>query len=155
MAAKRRATSSVRRILHPTDFSTAAGPALAKAIALAKDNGAELLIVTVLDALPPLASEMYVSRQTYDRIAAEGRTAAQRRLDRPVARARNAGVRVRSRVLEGSAHEQIVRTAKRERCDLIVMGTHGRTGLTKLLIGSVAGRVIATAPCPVVTVRAR
>ena len=155
MPAKRRRTSNVRRILHPTDFSTASGPAFAKALSLAKDNGAELLIVTVLDALPPLASEAYVSRETYDRIAAEGRAAAQRRLDRPVARARNAGVRVRSRVLEGSAHEQIVRTAKRERSDLIVMGTHGRTGLTKLLIGSVAGRVISMAPCPVVTVRAR
>src|SRR5687767_4904357 len=155
MAVKRRGTSSVRRILHPTDFSPASGPAFAKALALAKDTGAELLLVTVLDALPPLASEAYVSRETYDRIAAEGRAAAQRRLDRPVARARNAGVRVRSRVLEGTAHEQIVRTAKRERSDLIVMGTHGRTGLTKLLLGSVAGRVISMAPCPVVTVRAR
>jgi universal stress protein A len=155
MPIKRRRTASVRRILHPTDFSTASGPAFAKALALARDNGAELLIVTVLDALPPLASEMYVSSQTYDRIAAEGRAAAQRRLDRHVARARNAGVRVRSRVLEGSTHEQIVKTAKRERSDLIVMGTHGRTGLTKLLIGSVAGRVISMAPCPVVTVRSR
>jgi nucleotide-binding universal stress UspA family protein len=155
MAVKRRRTSSVRRILHPTDLSPASGPAFAKAIALAKDTGAELVIVTVLDALPPLASEAYVSRQTYDRIAAEGRAAAQRRVDRPVARARKAGVRARGLVLEGSTHEQILKAAKRERSDLIVMGTHGRTGLTKLLIGSVASRVIAMAPCPVITVRGR
>jgi nucleotide-binding universal stress UspA family protein len=155
MAIKRRRTSSIRRILYPTDFSPASGPAFAKALTLARDNGAELLVVTVLDTLPPLASEAYVSRQTYERIAAEGRTAAQRRLERPIARARNAGVRARGRVLEGSTHEQIVRSAKRERVDLIVMGTQGRTGLAKLLIGSVASRVIATAPCPVVTVRGR
>jgi nucleotide-binding universal stress UspA family protein len=155
MPAKRRQISSVRRILHPTDFSTASGPALAKALALAKDNGAELIVVSVLDALPPLASEAYVSRATYNRIAKEGRAAAQRRLDKPIARARAAGVRARGRVLEGTAHEEIVKAAKRERADLIVMGTHGRTGLTKMLIGSVASRVIAMAPCPVVTVRAR
>lgn len=155
MPVKRRRTSSVRRILHPTDLSPAAGPAFAKALALARDSGAELLLVTVLDALPPLGSQAYVSRATYDRIAAEGLAAAQRRLDRPLARARKAGVRARGRVLEGSTHEQIVKAAKRERSDLIVMGTHGRTGLTKLLIGSVASRVIATAPCPVLTVRAR
>ena|SRR5687768_8948356 len=155
MAIKHRRTSSIRRILYPTDFSPASGPAFTKALALARDNGAELLVVTVLDTLPPLASEAYVSRQTYERIAAEGRTAAQRRLERPIARARKAGVRARGRVLEGSTHEQIVRSAKRERVDLIVMGTQGRTGLAKLLIGSVASRVIATASCPVVTVRGR
>ena len=155
MPSQRRRTSGVRRILYATDFSPASGPALAKALSLAKDNGAELLVVTVLDALPPLASEAYVSRQTYDRIAAEGRTAAQRRLERPIARARNAGVRARGLVLEGSAHEEISKAARRERSDLIVMGTQGRTGLAKMLIGSVASRVIATAPCPVVTVRGR
>lgn len=155
MPIKRRRASSVRRILHPTDFSDASRPAFAKALALAKDSGAELLIVTVLEPLPPLVSEAYVSRVTYDRIAAEGRTAAQRRLDRPVARARDAGVRARGRVLEGRAHEAIIKAAKRERSDLIVMGSHGRTGLTKLLIGSVASRVISMAPCPVVTVRDR
>jgi nucleotide-binding universal stress UspA family protein len=155
MPAKGRPRSSVRRILHPTDFSPASGPAFAKALALARDSGAELLVLTVLDPLPPLASEMYVSRETYDRIAADGKAAAQRRVDRPVARARKAGLRARGRVLEGSTHEQIVKTAKRERSDLIVMGTQGRTGLAKLLIGSVASRVIATAPCPVITVRGR
>src|SRR5687767_13019264 len=155
MAVKRRGTSTVRRILHPTDFSPASGPAFAKALALAKDTGAELILVTVLDALPPLASEAYVSRQTYDRIAAEGRAAAQQRLDRPVTRARKAGVRARGLVLEGRTHEQILKAAKQQRADLIVMGTHGRTGLTKLLIGSVASRVVATARCPVVTVRGR
>jgi nucleotide-binding universal stress UspA family protein len=51
-------------------------------------------------------------------------------------------------------HEQIVRFSRARRADLIVMGTHGRSGLTKALLGSVASRVLTTARCPVVTVRA-
>jgi nucleotide-binding universal stress UspA family protein len=58
-------------------------------------------------------------------------------------------------VLEGIAHEQIARTARRQRADLIVMGTHGRTGVARFFLGSVAARVAATAPCPVLTVRGR
>jgi nucleotide-binding universal stress UspA family protein len=54
---------------------------------------------------------------------------------------------------EGVAHEQIVRLAKTKRADLVVMGTHGRSGLQKLFLGSVAGRVVIAAPCPVLTVR--
>ena len=58
-------------------------------------------------------------------------------------------------VVEGVAHEQITRAAKRLRADLIVMGTHGRTGVARFFVGSVAARVTATAPCPVLTVRGR
>jgi nucleotide-binding universal stress UspA family protein len=58
-------------------------------------------------------------------------------------------------LLEGVAHEQIARAAKRQRADLIVMGTHGRTGMARFFLGSVAARVAATAPCPVLTVRGR
>jgi nucleotide-binding universal stress UspA family protein len=55
----------------------------------------------------------------------------------------------------GDAADQIVRTCRSTKSDLIVMGTHGRRGLQKFLLGSVAGRVIAAAPCPVVTVRGK
>jgi nucleotide-binding universal stress UspA family protein len=64
-------------------------------------------------------------------------------------------VRAKSLLLEGVPHEQIARTARRQRADVVVMGTHGRTGLAKLFLGSVAGRVIAIAPCPVMTVRGK
>jgi universal stress protein A len=57
--------------------------------------------------------------------------------------------------VEGVAHEQIARIARARRCDLIVMGTHGRTGVARFFLGSVAARVAATAPCPVLTVRGR
>jgi nucleotide-binding universal stress UspA family protein len=64
-------------------------------------------------------------------------------------------VRARGLLVEGVAHEQITRAAKRLRADLIVMGTHGRTGVARFFVGSVAARVTATAPCPVLTVRGR
>jgi nucleotide-binding universal stress UspA family protein len=56
---------------------------------------------------------------------------------------------------DGVAHEQIIRTARRQKADMIVMGTHGRTGMARFFLGSVAARVTATAPCPVLTVRGR
>jgi len=58
-------------------------------------------------------------------------------------------------LLMGSPHDQIVKAAKSKKVDMIVIGTHGRTGLSKLFMGSVAGKVIALATCPVVTVRGK
>src|SRR5207245_9106636 len=83
------------------------------------------------------------------------RATAQRQLGRLVAKAKAAGVRASGTLLDvGVTHEGIVRFARAKRAGLIVMGTHGRTGLTRALLGSVAARVIATARCPVMTVRA-
>jgi nucleotide-binding universal stress UspA family protein len=71
------------------------------------------------------------------------------------ARARKAGVKAVTLLLDGVAHEQIARAAKSKKADLIVIGTHGRTGLAKFFLGSVASRVVAAAPCPVLTVRGK
>ena len=72
-----------------------------------------------------------------------------------LARARKSGIRVEAKLLEGVPAEQIVCMARRRDSDLIVIGTHGRTGLGRLLMGSVADRVLRFAPCPVLTVRGR
>jgi len=64
-------------------------------------------------------------------------------------------MRVRTLLLEGRTAEQIVRAARSKRAGMIVIGTHGRTGLTRFLLGSVAARVLAIARCPVLTVRGR
>ena len=64
-------------------------------------------------------------------------------------------MRARPLVLEGVAHDQIARTARSKRADMVVIGTHGRTGLAKFFLGSVAARVVAQATCPVLTVRGR
>jgi nucleotide-binding universal stress UspA family protein len=143
-----------RRIVHGSDFSAASRPAFRKAVDLAKANGAPLMIVHVLPVLP-LLPDAYMAASTYDQLTAAQRNQAQKQLNRLVARAKAAGARASARVLDGGvAAERIVRFARSRRADLIVMGTHGRTGLTRALLGSVAARVVALAACPVLTLHA-
>jgi nucleotide-binding universal stress UspA family protein len=147
-------TTLFRRILHPTDFSPASRSALKKAIALAKTSRAHLDIVHVLPPVP-LMPDAYLVATAYDDLQRAHRAVGRRHLDRLVARARDAGVRVGGVLVDfGITHERIVRVARRRRAGVIVMGTHGRTGLTRAVLGSVAARVIATAECPVLTVHA-
>jgi nucleotide-binding universal stress UspA family protein len=147
--------SRSRVILHPSDFSPASRPALAQAIAAAKAQRAPLLIVHVLAAVIPMAGDGYISARTYDDLVKSAQAQGQRRLNTLVAAAKKAGVQATGLLLEGAASEQIVRAARRRRAGMIVMGTHGRTGLAKLFLGSVAERVVGSAPCPVMTVRAK
>ena len=147
--------AGIRRILHATDFSSASGAAFTKAVELARANRAELLLAHVVNPVVPMAADGYVSPKVYADIAAAANSAAKKRLDALVARARKAGVRARPLVLEGVAHDQIARTARSKRADMVVIGTHGRTGLAKFFLGSVAARVVAQATCPVLTVRGR
>lgn len=147
--------SRFRRILHPTDFSRASGAAFARAVALAKADRAELLVVHVLTPALPMVGDGYVSPKVYEQMEASARAAGKKHLDRLVARAKKAGVRARGLLLEGVPHERIVRAARAQRVDLVVMGTHGRTGLARFFLGSVAERVVAMAGCPVLTVRGR
>ncbi len=144
-----------RRILHPTDFSRASGVAFAKALSLAKESRAQLTLVHVLSPVPPLVGDGYISPKTYEAIEAGARRGAQRRMAALLKRAAKAGVRARSILLAGIAYDQIARIARAKRVDLIVMGTHGRTGFSRFFMGSVAERVIPLAPCPVLTVRGR
>ncbi len=144
-----------RRIMHPTDFSTASQAAFVKALEMAKAGRGELTLVHVLSPVMPVPGDGYISPKVYDEIAASTRAWAQKQLDRRLAKAKAAGVRAKGFLLDGVPHEQIVRAAKSKRADLIVMGTHGRSGLAKLFIGSVAGRVVSSAPCPVLTVRGK
>jgi nucleotide-binding universal stress UspA family protein len=147
--------SRLRRILHPTDFSRASSAAFARAVAMAKADRAELLIVHVLAPPMPVAGEGYISPKIYEDLEASARQYAQKRLAALQARARKAGVRAKTLLLEGVADQQIIRAARSKKADLIVIGTHGRTGLAKFFLGSVASRVVAGASCPVLTVRGR
>jgi nucleotide-binding universal stress UspA family protein len=145
------------RILHPTDFSKASTPAFTRAVAEARQTRSELILVHVLAPVIPAAgaSEGYLSPSVYEQMSKSARAWAQKQLDRLLAKAKAARVRARGMLLEGVAHEQIVRAAKRQRAALIIMGTHGRTGMARFFLGSVAARVAATAACPVLTVRGR
>ena len=144
-----------RTILHPTDFSTASRAAFTHALALAREERAELVLVHVLATVMPMVGDGYVSPQTFDDLQRSMHAQAQKQLDRLLAKAKAARVRARGLLYEGVAADAIARAARAKRAKLIVMGTHGRTGLSRLFMGSVAERVIGTAPCPVLTVRGK
>ena len=98
----------------------------------------------------------HVSPKVPADLAAAGWADADERISRLAARARKQGAsRVRTLLLDGVPHERIASAARSRRADLVVIGTHGRTGLAKLFLGSVASRVVSSATCPVLTVRGR
>ncbi|HEY7650885.1 MAG TPA: universal stress protein [Methylomirabilota bacterium] len=145
----------IRRILYASDFSPASRPAFARAVALAKTDRAALTIVHVMIPVVPLVGYGYVSPALERDLTRRARAQAIKRIGALVAKAKTAGARATSLVLEGAPADRIVRAARARRADLIVMGTHGRGAMAKLFLGSVAGRVIATSLCPVLTVRGR
>ena len=145
----------IRRVMHPSDFSRASGAAFARAVDLAKANRAELIVAHVLAPIILMMGDAYVPPRVFEDLEAAARAEGKKQLNRLLAKARRAGVRARSMLLEGIAHEQIVRAARSTHADLIVIGTHGRTGIAKMFLGSVAGRVVSSTRCPVMTVRGK
>ena len=145
--------SRIRRVLHPTDLSKASSAAYRRAVDMARGNHAELLLVHVLAPADPMMADGYVSPKVYEDMVNATRAYGQKHLTTLVRKTKRAGVRVKGLLLEGVPHERIAQAARSRKADLVVIGTHGRTGLAKLFLGSVASRVLAVAPCPVLTVR--
>jgi nucleotide-binding universal stress UspA family protein len=143
--------SLFQKILVPTDFSPHAAAALRLATELAKSNDATLCLVHVYDLLPSSLPEgmTFYDAATLAHLRDElGRRLVQVRRD-----ALATGVKqVETKLLEGQPHREIVRAAEDGQAQLIVMGTHGRTGIAHVLVGSVAERVVRKSPCPVITV---
>lgn len=137
----------IRTILHPTDFSAYSTAAFELACALARDYGARLVVLhvkppaeAVFGELGPLPPEPPEARQAlYDELC--------------TVRPTDARIPVEHRLLEGGVVEGILEGAQAAGCDLIVLGTHGRTGVGRLLLGSVAEAVMRRAPCPVLTIK--
>ena len=145
------------KILSATDFSEDSSLALSYAEELARRFNSELIVLHVDQPLPPvmvspdMGPVMDVGAMT--RIAEEQRLLAQKELDKIINRMRDSGLKARSLLKVGSPFLEVIRTAQSEGAELIVMGTHGRTGLAHVLMGSVAERVVQKAPCPVLTIR--
>lgn len=142
------------KILCATDFSEPGQAAEEHALELARALGAELVYVHV-SAETMLYGEAAFAVGDVQRVYDAQRRWAQDTLAARVAAAVKAGVAARSILRVGAPFEQIVGTAAEERADMLVLGTHGRTGLDRLLMGSVAERVVRLSPCPVLTVRPR
>ena len=143
---------AVRTILHPTDFSDCSRYAFWLACALARDYGARLIVLHVAEwpALGSAGGEGVVAPMPPPDPEALRASAHQQleRLEVP-----QANVRAERRLEQGDAVSEILRVAQEARADLIVLGTHGRTGLGRLLMGSVAEQVVRRAACPVLTVK--
>jgi len=136
-----------RKILFPTDFSTLSDAALPHATTLAQESGATLLIVHVEE--PPTA---YGTGEMYYGIPDPDNNALNTMLSNVVPT--DPRVPYEHRMVIGDPTEEIVRIADEENVDLIVMATHGRTGIKRLLMGSVAEKVVRYANCPVFTFKA-
>jgi nucleotide-binding universal stress UspA family protein len=140
---KRSLTMTAPKILVPTDFSPASEACLQEAGALAKERGGSLFLLHV--AQPPMTYGPGVGVPAAD--------AAQWAASLEQVAPPQADVPCQRRVVIGDPAAEIVSTAEQEGIDMIVMGTHGRTGLGRLLMGSVAEAVVRRAPCPVLTIK--
>jgi nucleotide-binding universal stress UspA family protein len=142
-----------RRILMATDFSPASEAAFEEAAKLTREFSAALSILHVYEPPAAAAAVSYLPVDGYLDSLVAARTQGEARMQQLLSREALQGLHVRGTVIKGLPGTRIVETAIREGADLIVMGTHGRRGLTRLLLGSVAAMVIAVAPCPVLTIR--
>ena len=135
-----------RNIILAYDGSKFSNKALQEAISLAKSSGGSLLVLSVVDITDEFESE---APGLTDKMTEKLLKLAQKALAKAVA----AKVKAKVEVHVGDAYEMIVDIAKKKKADVIVMGSHGRTGLTRLLMGSVTSRVIGHAPCSVLVVK--
>src|SRR5262249_16819051 len=145
---KEKAMRTVQTILHPSDFSERSQHAFRYACLLARNLGARLI---VLHVVPPPAVAVAAELVAYTPPSANYRQEVWDKLHN--LRAEESKVQVEHVLEEGDPAWVILHLAATTPCDLIVMGTHGRTGLSRLLMGSVAEEVVRKASCPVLTLK--
>lgn len=141
-----------RTIVVPTDFSAQSECAWRLACRLAHATGASLVLAHVLVEAPLFSEGPFGAERVRD-VYAAAQAWAEGRLAEWVDAARAEGLEVRSSLRVGTAHRELLALVATEGADLVVVGTHGRGGLDRALLGSVADRLVRLAPCPVLAVR--
>lgn len=141
-------TGEIRRILVGTDLGSSSEPATDWAFALGSRHGAELVVLSVIDPRE-LRQAPTSARLRWDQVRRRRESAALRLVQRGQA----IGVRVSFLVWTGNPGEAIVEAARAEQADLVLVGSHGRGAIRRLLLGSVTEHVVRRAPCPVLVVR--
>lgn len=144
--------SKPSRILVAIDGSDVSMKAADYAIALAQNNSAEILAVNVVDL-----SSIFkmLPRDTKEQLIKIGRLEADRMLDSVIDMARQNGIKIKTEIIESSisAADAIIKYAKEKNIDLVVVGTRGRSGMSKTLLGSVASKLVTYSPCAVLVVK--
>ncbi len=143
---------SIEKILVATDFSEYSEEACEYAITLAKKFDASLILLHIINEPVDLRG-FYVPHITFDQLEKEISEGASKMLDKFCADNMGDFTKYETSVIAGIPYEEIVRVATEKAVSLIVIGTHGRTGLDHLIFGSTAERVVRTSPCPVLTIR--
>ncbi|MBM4067950.1 MAG: universal stress protein [Planctomycetes bacterium] len=141
----------IRTILHPTDFSQHSEHAFQLACSLARDHGSRLIVLHTQER-PVMAYAGIAMAPPAPPPSADERQALKKQLRGM--HCTDSAVRVEHLLVDGDPATAILEIAQEQKCDLIVLGTHGRTGLGRLLMGSVAEKVLREATCPVLTVKA-
>lgn len=139
----------VRKILVPVDFTPYSNQAVDYATLVARQFKAKILLMHVIEQFTYSVTDAI---QLVDHYATL-RAIAQPLIEGLRKKLRKSGVKSDTLVTKGIPAVEIVERARKDRFDLIIMGTHGRTGVQRFMLGSVAERVVRTAPCPVLTVR--
>ncbi len=142
----------IKSIIFPTDFSEGSSQALQYAVDLTKKYGAKLYVVHVIYDIAK-ATGWYVPHVSMDQMYKDIQEGAKKELERFGVEELGGVKNIERTVLTGVPHEEIINFAKKNKIDLIIMGTHGRKGIDRILFGSTAAQVVRFAPCPVLTVR--
>jgi len=143
----------IKKILYPTDFSEPSKVALEYAAELAKQFGAELEILHVMFDETQVVS-FYLPQVTMQSLSTDIETGSSKQLDEFISNQTVLqGINYTTKLIKGTPFIEINKYAKETGADMIVIGTHGRTGLDHVLFGSTAEKVVRKAPCPVFTIR--
>ena len=144
----------IRSILLPTDFSECANYALSFATAFARQAGAKIICVHVIEPIVPTVGYTGMTEPLpIADISEQLEDSAERELPKIAECEECAGIDVEEVIVHGDAASEIVRVARERNADLIVISSHGRTGLGRILFGSTAESVVRHAPCPVLVVK--
>jgi universal stress protein A len=148
--------TAIKTILLPIDFSPHSRQALELARSLARDNHARLILLHVVPHVPPVDLSLETPELRKAEWMEEELKGYRTEMERMLARVPvpDPGVRVERLLKEGEIGAVVLHTAEETSCDLIVMGTHGRTGPGLKVLGSVTQAVLCKAPCPVLSVTA-
>jgi nucleotide-binding universal stress UspA family protein len=142
--------TTIHRVVYATDFSAASEAAWDEARRLGKLFDAEIVVLHAVEPPPLLPVD---SPTAYQELLASARRAAEAGLDRLLGSVVGSGLKLRIRQEEGPAARRILEAVAQEMADLLVIGTHARRGVDRVILGSVADRLMRQAPCPVLTVR--